>query len=129
MDMDLLKSLSVWATHQALAFRNPTEPGKVTCGQVVRIALVEFPVIPLLIVASLVEGVVRGLPGLVIGVPCMPAMLWLDDVPKCVESVGNCALKYGAYAGLVTLANTMKLVFFFIYNVSSCELKERDLKC
>ncbi len=139
MITDPLQSFSCWATRQALEFRNPphdvgiddgTEdgntipaPARSTCEQVVRIVLIEFLDIPLLIVASLVEGVVRTLIGFIVAATVFLGGQALEkgcgiEETECCDEIMVLAISHGITGGIDTLTNVATLVKFARFNIT-----------
>ncbi len=135
MQKDPFRSVSGWTTNEALKFRNPPEgewvasstpgeweqtpaPPRNACEQVVRIFLVEFPVIPILVVASLVEGVARLAIGLIAFVPAFGVQILLQQfgasLPGAVGNTLECCIEGGGDS----LKNTVAGVYFAILNIT-----------
>ncbi len=147
-DKGLAGSASVWGTVHALKFRNPEKvsntqkakdilvPNAVArrleitktqkrgdCESLGRRIAVEFIAIPVLIVASLVEGVVRGALGLT-----LMGLGFLAS--QCSETLADAicptaALEYLALGGFFSLCNTVNLAHLLWTNIAQGSEKVR----
>ncbi len=117
---NLAGSVSVWASLHALKFRNP-EDKRSGCESLSRRIAVELIAFPVLIIASLVEGIVRGTLGLVhFGLGRLaslhsPALEWTICPPH--------ALVYTIAGGIASLTNCVNLIYLLWANMQQGDEK------